>query len=35
MGMQNAAATRISSARVRTTHVSETATDIGIELGML
>lgn len=27
--------TRISNARVRTTHVSGTATDIGIELAML
>lgn len=35
MGMQNAVVTRISNARVRTTHVSGTATDIGIELAML
>ncbi|WP_295846162.1 YoaK family protein [Tardiphaga sp.] len=35
MGLQNAVVTRISGARVRTTHVSGTATDIGIELGML
>ena len=32
MGLQNAVVTRISNARVRTTHVSGTATDIGIEL---
>lgn len=32
MGIQNAAATRISNARVRTTHVSGMATDIGLEL---
>lgn len=35
MGLQNAVVTRISDARVRTTHVSGTATDIGIELAML
>jgi len=35
MGLQNAIVTRISGARVRTTHVSGMATDIGIELGML
>lgn len=35
MGLQNAVVTRISNARVRTTHVSGMATDIGIELGML
>lgn len=35
MGLQNAVVTRISNARVRTTHVSGTATDIGIELAML
>lgn len=35
MGLQNAVVTRISGARVRTTHVSGTATDIGIEVGML
>lgn len=35
MGLQNAVVTRISDARVRTTHVSGMATDIGIELGML
>jgi uncharacterized membrane protein YoaK (UPF0700 family) len=32
MGLQNAVVTRISGARVRTTHVSGMATDIGIEL---
>jgi uncharacterized membrane protein YoaK (UPF0700 family) len=35
MGLQNAAVTRISEARVRTTHISGMATDIGIELAML
>jgi uncharacterized membrane protein YoaK (UPF0700 family) len=35
MGLQNAVVTRISDARVRTTHISGMATDIGIELGML
>ena len=35
MGLQNAVATRISGARVRTTHVSGMSTDIGIELGTL
>jgi len=35
MGLQNAVVTRISNARVRTTHVSGTATDIGIEMAML
>lgn len=35
MGLQNAVVTRISNARVRTTHVSGTATDIGIEIAML
>ncbi|MGO7092992.1 YoaK family protein [Rhizobium leguminosarum] len=33
MGIQNAVVTRISDARVRTTHVSGMATDLGIELG--
>jgi uncharacterized membrane protein YoaK (UPF0700 family) len=32
MGLQNAVVTRISGARIRTTHVSGLATDIGIEL---
>lgn len=35
MGLQNAVATRISNARVRTTHISGIATDIGIELALL
>jgi len=35
MGLQNASATRISNARVRTTHVSGMATDMGIELATL
>lgn len=35
MGLQNAVVTRISDARVRTTHVSGMLTDIGIGLGML
>jgi len=35
MGLQNAVVTRISNARVRTTHVSGMSTDIGIGLGML
>lgn len=35
MGLQNALVTRISNARVRTTHVSGMSTDIGIELGVL
>ncbi|MEO9340381.1 YoaK family protein [Mesorhizobium sp. SB112] len=34
MGLQNATVTRISDARVRTTHVSGMATDIGVELGI-
>lgn len=34
MGLQNATVTRISDARVRTTHVSGMATDVGIELGI-
>ena len=32
MGLQNAAVTKISEARVRTTHVTGMVTDIGIEL---
>ena len=32
LGLQNAAVTKISEARVRTTHVTGTITDIGIEL---
>ncbi|WP_163849165.1 YoaK family protein [Pseudooceanicola aestuarii] len=35
MGLQNAVTTLISQARVRTTHVSGMATDIGIELAAL
>ncbi|WP_207771051.1 YoaK family protein [Kumtagia ephedrae] len=35
MGLQNATTTRISNARVRTTHVSGMATDIGIGLALL
>lgn len=35
MGIQNAVVTRISDARIRTTHVSGMSTDIGIELSML
>lgn len=35
MGLQNATVTRISAARVRTTHVTGMLTDIGIELGNL
>lgn len=35
MGIQNAATTRISNARVRTTHVSGMATDIGLGLADL
>jgi uncharacterized membrane protein YoaK (UPF0700 family) len=33
MGLQNATITKISGARVRTTHVTGMVTDIGIELG--
>jgi uncharacterized membrane protein YoaK (UPF0700 family) len=33
MGMQNATITKISHARVRTTHATGMITDIGIELG--
>lgn len=35
MGIQNAASTRISGNRVRTTHVSGAATDIGVNLAFL
>jgi uncharacterized membrane protein YoaK (UPF0700 family) len=35
MGLQNAATTRISNAKVRTTHVSGMATDIGLNLAAL
>lgn len=34
MGMQNAVVTRLSDARVRTTHISGMATDLGIELAI-
>jgi uncharacterized membrane protein YoaK (UPF0700 family) len=34
MGMQNAVVTRLSNARVRTTHVSGMATDLGIEIAL-
>ena len=33
MGMQNATITKISGARIRTTHVTGMVTDIGIEIG--
>ena len=35
MGLQNAVITKISQARIRTTHVTGMITDIGIELGKL
>ena len=35
MGLQNAVVTRISNARIGTTHVTEMVTDIGTELGNL
>ncbi len=35
MGLQNAIVTRVSNARIRTTHVTGMITDIGIELGQL
>ncbi|MCH8683928.1 YoaK family protein [Pedomonas mirosovicensis] len=35
MGLQNAIITKISGARIRTTHVTGIVTDIGIELGKL
>lgn len=35
LGLQNALVTRISNARIRTTHVTGMVTDIGIELGNL
>lgn len=35
MGMQNAIITKLSGARIRTTHVTGMITDIGIELGKL
>ncbi len=33
MGLQNAVVTKMSSAQIRTTHVTGTVTDLGIELG--
>lgn len=35
MGLQNATITKISGARIRTTHVTGIVTDLGIELGKL
>lgn len=35
MGLQNAIITKISNARIRTTHVTGLVTDLGIELGKL
>lgn len=35
MGLQNAIITKISGARIRTTHLTGLATDLGIELGKL
>lgn len=35
MGLQNALITKISNARIRTTHVTGVITDLGIELGQL
>src|SRR5262249_48591357 len=35
MGLQNAIITKISQARIRTTHLTGMVTDIGIELGKL
>lgn len=35
MGLQNAVITKISKARIRTTHVTGLVTDLGIELGRL
>ncbi|MFC7608645.1 YoaK family protein [Teichococcus aestuarii] len=35
MGLQNATITKISGARMRTTHVTGIVTDIGVELGRL
>lgn len=34
MGLQNAVVTHLSSARVRTTHISGMATDLGIEMAL-
>jgi uncharacterized membrane protein YoaK (UPF0700 family) len=35
MGLQNAIITKISSAEIRTTHITGVVTDLGIELGRL
>src|SRR5207245_1808381 len=35
MGMQNALVTKLSGARIRTTHLTGVTTDIGIETGRL
>lgn len=35
MGLQNAIITKLSGARIRTTHVTGLVTDMGIELGKL
>jgi uncharacterized membrane protein YoaK (UPF0700 family) len=35
MGLQNATVTKISGARIRTTHVTGIVTNMGIELGKL
>jgi uncharacterized membrane protein YoaK (UPF0700 family) len=35
MGLQNALITKVSNARIRTTHITGMVTDIGIELGKL
>lgn len=35
MGLQNAMVTKLSSAEIRTTHMTGIVTDIGIELGKL
>jgi len=35
MGLQNAVITKLSKAEIRTTHITGTVTDIGIELGKL
>ncbi len=35
MGLQNAILTKVSDARIRTTHVTGLVTDLGIELGKL
>ena len=35
MGIQNAIITKISNASIRTTHVTGTVTDIGIEMGKM